>query len=98
MQSARAALPPTDRRQGVTVETLKILEPGRLPRFEPVHVRWHDGRRWEVERIYGHEPMADADGSEVVRWRVKISGMPKVIYETGGGWFVVPREKPPRLP
>lgn len=98
MQSARAALPPTDRRQGVTVETLKILEPGRLPRFEPSRVRWHDGRRWEVERIYGCEAIGTEDGSDVVMWRVKISGMPKVLYETGGGWFVVPREKPRRLP
>lgn len=95
---AATSLPPMDRRQGVTVEVLKILEPGRLPRFEPSRVFWRDGRQWEVERIYGHETIGTEDGSDVVMWRVKISGMPKVLYETGGGWFVVPREKPRRLP
>lgn len=93
-----ASLPPMDRRQGVTVEALKILEPGRLPRFVPARVGWHDGRQWEVERIYGHEPMADADGSEVMRWRVMIGGRPRYLYEGPGGWFVAPREKPHRLP
>ena len=98
MQSARAALPPIDRRQGVTVEALKIMEPGCLPRFEPFRVRWHDGRRWEIEHIYGHESMTDADGSEVVRWRVMIGGRSRYLYEGPDGWFVAPKLAPQRLP
>lgn len=95
---ATGPLPPTERRQVVTVETVTVHEPGRLPYIEPFRIRWHDTRRWEIDRIYGHEVAGREDGREVVRWRILIRGVPKYLYQKGTEWFVVPKRQPERLP
>lgn len=91
-------LPPVERRQGVIVETLTVHVPGMAPYMEPFRVCWHDMRKWEVERIYGHEVVGSEDGHEVVRWRVLIRGAPKYLFQAPTGWFVIPRRPVDRLP
>ena len=91
------SLPPEERRQYVTVETVTVHEPGAGSWIEPVAVRWHDRRRWEIERIYGHEAVGVEHGVEVVRWRVQIARQPKYIYQ-GKDWFVVPKTPKVRVP
>lgn len=91
------ALPSEDRRQYVTVETVTVHEPGARSWVEPVAVRWYDGRRWGIERIYGHEVVGVENGNEIVRWRVMISGQPKYVYQ-GKDWFVVPKAPKVRVP
>lgn len=91
------SLPAEERRQYVTVETVTVHEPGARSWVEPVAVRWYDGRRWEIESIFGHEVVGVENDNEVVRWRVMISGQPKYVYQ-GKDWFVVPKAPKVRLP
>lgn len=91
------AMPPEDRRQYVTVETVTVHEPGTTSWVEPHAVRWHDGRRWEIERLYGHEAIGAENGVEVMRWRVQIAGQPKYLYKAKD-WFVVPKTPRARVP
>lgn len=91
------AMPPEARRQYVTVETVTVHEPGAASWVEPYAVRWPDGRRWEIERLYGHEAIGAENGAEVIRWRVQIAGQPKYLYKSKN-WFVVPKAPKVRLP
>ena len=97
-RNSPSGLPPEGGRARVTVETVVVREPGRIAHEEPFRVRWEDGRRWEIERIYGHEAVGTEDGGDIVRWRVLIGGAPKYIYDGPMGWFVVPKAPPRRLP
>lgn len=95
---AAGPLPPAERRQVVTVETVTVHEPGRLPYNEPFRIRWHDARKWEIGRIYGSEVVGVEDGENVVRWRVMLKGVPKYLFQKGLEWFVIPKRRAERLP
>lgn len=91
------ALPPESRRRYVTVETVTVHQPGSMSWDEPFAVRWPDGRRWEIERLYGHDTVGKEDGVEIVRWRAMIAGQPKYLFKARN-WFVVPKTPKTRVP
>ena len=53
-------------------------------------------RRWEIERLYGHDTVGMEDGIEIVRWRVMIAGQPKYLFKARN-WFVVPKTPRPKF-
>ena len=95
---ATGSLPPAERRQSVIVETLTVHVPGMTPYIEPFRICWYDMRKWEIERIYGHEVVGSEGGREVVRWRILIRGVPKYLYQRDTEWFVIPKRPAGRLP
>ena len=55
----------------------------------PLRVLWHDGRKWEIERLL-HICRSPDSSFEGVRYTVRIDGAAKYLYQTDTGWYVIP--------
>jgi hypothetical protein len=53
----------------------------------PVHIQWHDGRGWDIEKILYTRSRRISAGTEI-RYTVLIGGKEKYLFRLREKWYV----------